>query len=102
MITLETLPQSTAQLKQNEIKEIECDLIGPNKEFLWTIRSLLELNDVRIQIKRSGLSGYRLFYKGKDDLIYTIEIFEDGKLADWPEGFYDTYENQLNELLDLN
>jgi hypothetical protein len=59
-----------------------------------------EFNDIRIQIRnfnrnnpRGGTDWYALYNDQK------IKIDTDGKVEDWPRGFFDMFGNQLFDLL---
>jgi len=81
MIQIHTITETTAKLY------LDGDLIG-------TINSLLELNDVRIQIMQAKAIGYYIYWQ--DKILY---IDDNGRLDEWPKGFFDEYENQLDTLL---
>ena len=82
-------------IKINEIKETTCILIDPQGVVVGEIASQLQLDDVRIQIKKQCVSEYTI--KWKDQLI---NISKDGSFDIWPVGFFDIMDTQLNELLD--
>ena len=81
-------------VKINDIKETTADLIDPQGVVVGEIKSQLQLDDVRIQIKEQKVSGYTI--KWTD---YTIEISKNGHLDKWPFGFFDIMDIQLNKLL---
>lgn len=65
-------------------------LYNPQNELLGAIKSELELAHIRVQICQQKLSGYYLLFENE-----RIYIDNDGRIADWKEGFYD----QLTDLL---
>lgn len=85
--------------KSIEIKRIfpeRVDLYNSSDELLGTLYNEYELYNVLIQIAKKELAGHYIVWKGKK-----ILIANDGKISDWPEGLYDTKENQLNELMKI-
>jgi len=92
----------------NEIKETTCDLwindMGCTT-YIGKITSYLSLTDVRIQVKDEFIgkplqfSGYYVTWKDAQDFSYTINICTDGRIEFWPLGFFDTYDIQLDKLL---
>jgi len=82
-------------VKINEIKEHESILCLDGEE-IGIITSFLQLNDIRLQIKRNKLSGYYIKWN-----IFKLSIDEYGHVSDWPLGFYDTFDKQIEELIGL-
>jgi predicted ATPase len=63
------------------------------------------LNGVRIAVKRGELQPQDAvihFFRGNGSGVEVISprVDKDGMLAQWPEGFFDEWENSLDELLD--
>ncbi|MCX4735478.1 DUF3696 domain-containing protein [Streptomyces sp. NBC_01363] len=63
------------------------------------------LNGVRLAVKRGDLQPDEAlihFFKGNGSGAEVISprVDEDGMLAQWPEGFFDEWENSLDQLLD--
>lgn len=87
----------------NEFKETESSLYNNEGEFVGHIKSDLQLNDVRIQIKEQKVKGYYIVWRTIDDdkkpLRYIIKIDSDGNLECWPKDFYSLYDEQLEKLL---
>ncbi len=83
-------------IKINEIKEPVCKLYDDADNLVGDINSALQLNDVRIQIKNQKAKGYYVMWKGR-----TIRIDSRGNLEEWPIGFYDNGDKQLDELIGL-
>lgn len=77
-----------------EFKEPICKLFNPKSELIGIIKSELQLTDIRVQIKELKLNGY--FIHWKDEIIM---IDSDGRLNDWPDGFYDLHNDMLMKLL---
>jgi hypothetical protein len=86
------LPDNLVQIK--DIRETPCELFNPDDELVGIIESSLVLNDVRLQINRQNLSGYYVVFNGMK-----INIDNNGRLEEWPDGFFDIIENQLRELI---
>ena len=66
------------------------------------------LNGIRIAVKRNVLKGesVKLFYfsrkKSKERMVHVVEcpeIYDNGKLSYWPDGFFDEWEKALDEIL---
>lgn len=66
------------------------------------------LNGVRVAVKNKTINSENIsiYYlqKSKDNLEYVIEtkqpfIDENGRLDEWPEGFFDEWDKQIDELL---
>lgn len=84
-------------IKKPRIKEQSCDLYDPNGKHLFKISNYLELNDVKIQIRRQALDGYYLIFNDQK-----IKINNKGQLESYPIGFFNLMRNQLAELVDWN
>ena len=82
-------------VKINEIKETTAKLYK-DKELVGEITSYLQLQDIRIQIKEAKAEGY--FIDWND---HRINIDKNGLLSDWPLGFFDIVDDQLDTLLGL-
>ena len=83
-------------VKINNIVEPVVKLYDSNDVEVGLITNYLQLNDVRLQIKRQKLEGYYVIF-GED---YKISIYSDGSMSGWPDGFYDLIDKQLEEFLD--
>lgn len=65
------------------------------------------INGIRIAVKNQVINkndvALSFFFKKQEDnfnhAYKQIEIFSDGKLSEWPKGFFDEWENSLLELL---
>lgn len=79
---------------KDNLKSTECDLWKEPQEFIGHIKNEVQFHDVRVQIMREKAVGYFVFWKG-----YKIPIDTDGRIATWPDGFYDQIDNLLNELI---
>ncbi|WP_406167587.1 DUF3696 domain-containing protein [Streptomyces sp. NBC_00996] len=63
------------------------------------------LNGLRLAVKNGAMSAtdtavHYFRRRGLQAEIVTPRIHEDGSLSDWPEGFFDEWENSLEQLLD--
>ena len=58
--------------------------------------SVLQVNDIRIQIAEQQLEGYYFRWKGE-----RILINKHGRLSSWPKGFFDTWDNQMDSLMNI-
>jgi len=82
----------------NTFTELKIELYNPDNELIGLITSELQLNDVRLQIKRQKLQDYVLVYK-YNDVTYDTWIYEDGQLdGSQPDGLFDMHNKQLKEL----
>lgn len=88
-------------IKVNKIKPFTCEFFDPNNKSLGFLNEY-EMNDLRIQIKNnledntSNISGYYALYNNK-----RVDIYRDGGIRDWADGFYTLSCNQLNELFGI-
>lgn len=66
------------------------------------------INGLRVAVKKNKISNdnasiyffeRNIEEKNHETLIKSLEIDEDGNLDEWPKGFMDEWENQLDELL---
>jgi predicted ATPase len=65
------------------------------------------LNGIRVAIKENMIDcqDVKLFYLERnpgnihESLVVTPEIYEDGRLSHWPNGFFDEGDKQLEKLL---
>ena len=83
-------------VKINNIVEPVVKLYDSNDVEVGLITNYLQLNDVRLQIKRQKLEGYYVIF-GED---YKISIYSNSTMSGWPDGFYDLIDKQLEELID--
>ena len=81
-------------VKIEKIEEARCFLHGPDNILIGEINTNLELNHVRIQIKDQKLEGYYVIWEH-----YKLIISPEGRLHNWPNGFYDTMDTQLDALI---
>jgi len=81
-------------IKINEIKETTAKLYN-GEDLVGEITSYVQLTDVRIQIKEKEVSGYHILWKNQ-----MILIDKYGKLDNWPKGFFDIVDEQLDKLID--
>jgi len=64
------------------------------------------LNGIRVATKKGLLkpeeSQIYYFEKAKDSLetvVHSLNIDKEGRIDEWPKGFFDEWDNKLNELL---
>jgi len=82
------------EIKINKIEEPVSKLFDSEDNLVGKISSLLELNEVRIQIKKNKLYNY--YIRWGDHIIY---LSNDGTFYPFIEGFYDQIDYQLEALL---
>jgi|AntAceMinimDraft_18_1070375.scaffolds.fasta_scaffold489129_1 predicted ATPase len=82
-------------IKINTIPETTCELFLDGK-LIGTIDNSLSLYDVRVQIMKEKAVGY--YIKWQDKILY---INENGKLDEWPKGFFDGFDTYLILLLKI-
>lgn len=68
-----------------EVFDNEGNSLGMLNEF--------EFNEIRIQIKEQGLEGCYAMFEGEK-----IFIDRDGRVNNWPEGFFDLLDDQFTRL----
>lgn len=74
-------------------QEVECfDPEGTSFGFL----NEYEFNDLRIKVKNANVTGYHAIFDGKK-----IDIQSNGEVHNWPVGFFDLFDSQLNTILDI-
>jgi len=70
-----------------------CLVYNPDNTLLGEVNEY-EFNDIRIQIREQGLSGY--YAKFGEDIL---KIDSKGRGDNWLLGMFDLFETQLNQLL---
>lgn len=89
-------------VKINQIEETTCQLFDPEDNLIGDITSVLQLNDVRIQIMQQKLKGYYFIWMHDPKNPVNgrrLDINPDGRMPDWPNGFFDEWDNQLSTLI---
>ncbi len=79
------------------IKENKVTVYKPDGKKLITTDNVLIFNDIRLQIKQKGLSGYYIIFEDKK-----YEINTNGMILSWPNGLFDTETHQLTKLIRPN
>jgi hypothetical protein len=89
-------------VKINKIVETTARLMI-NGDIVGEFNSILQLNDIRIQIKNKykdirydsndRYTGYSIIWNDVE-----IFIFKNGNLSEWPKGFFEIIDEQLMEL----
>lgn len=82
-------------IKVNNIAVPTAEAYSPEGELLGVLNEY-EFNDLRIQIAKQKAEGYYMMFNNQK-----IIINSDGRVKDWPVGFFDIIENQLAELFKL-
>lgn len=77
-------------------KQVPVDFYSPNNDYICTISTAYEFNDLRIQVKDNNISGYYFVFLGEK-----IFVDSDGGIDIWKDGFFDESTKQLNYLLGL-
>ena len=93
-------------IKIRAIEETKALLIKNGRD-IGGFKGIIQLNDIRIQIKNmykdirynsnDRYTEYSIIWNNKE-----IFIFKNGNLSEWPNGFFDTIDNQLDKLIDLD
>jgi len=83
-------------IKINDIKDPAVDLYDPEGNKVGTIETMLQFDDVRLQILKQEVSGYYVIWEGEK-----IEINKDSTLNRWPNGMFDVTEKMLAEMIHL-
>lgn len=71
----------------------------PNGLLIGVITSVFQLNDIRIQCKKIKSNDYFFLWKNSDGIFCRISIDEKGYLSDSPIGFFDLFDDQLDQLI---
>ena len=81
-------------------KKIDPQLVNVYDEdgFFATVNEY-ELYDIRLQIKNQGVKGFYILFP-VDGVMNRIEILTNGRLSDWPKGFFHLTDYYLDLLLD--
>jgi predicted ATPase len=82
-------------IEVKKIKPFKCRAYSPEGIYLGMLNDF-EFNDLRIQIAKEKAIGYYMIFNKRK-----ICITQNGRCDGWPNGFYDTFENQLSELIHL-
>jgi len=77
-----------------EIREEPAELIGPDGNVIGSIPSMLVLASIRLKIRRNGLQGYKVRFRGED-----IDINKSGTLRHWIPGLFPFLDDTLSELI---
>ena len=77
----------------NKFVEPECILRDSHGNVVGTIKGLVSLYNIRVQIAANKESGYYIEW---NDI--KIDINEQGELSDWPSGFFDELDKVQREL----
>lgn len=67
-----------------------------NADGLFGIVNEYEFNDIRIQIKETKETGWFAVF---EEIVIVINT--DGRCDVWPDGFFDTFDKQLDKLVQL-
>ena len=85
-----------------EESEAVSTLISPNGEVVGKITGMLQLEQIRDDIRKERVDGYSIIFEDKEGDLHTMQINENGYLDKWPKGFYDAYNNFLDSALGLS
>ena len=66
------------------IKDNNCSIVGPDGQTMCTLNDVLIFDDIRRQIARKKVEGYKVLFEGQ---VYPIN--PDGSISDWPKGLFD-------------
>jgi len=73
---------------------------NPNSgsDYMIVTSSELVITEVRVRVKQGQLDTAltSIYYEGEEVVMHS-----NGRFANWPKGFCDTWDNQLDKLLDL-
>ena len=72
----------------------------PEGLLIGVVTSLFQINDIRLQCKEIKSNDYFFLWENSDGVLWKISINEEGSLSDYPIGFFDLLENQLDQLID--
>lgn len=71
----------------------QVELLSPDNKQSWIVNEY-ELLDVRVQIRKKKLKGYKIIFKGK-----IINMDHNGTFEHEPDGLFDTIPNLLIQLI---
>lgn len=66
------------------IKDNNCSIVDPDGQTMCTLNDMLIFDDIRRQIARKKVDGYKVLFEGK-----AYDINRDGSISDWPKGLFD-------------
>jgi len=75
-------------------KEKAFPLYNPEGKFLGMVDNEMQFQSIRVQICEAKLKGY-YFMDGNEKIV----IDENGRIAIWKDGFFDTWNNLVIQLL---
>lgn len=91
---------------QSKIAELCCIAAASGVQIIIETHSDHFLNGVRVATKKGTLQADKskiyYFEKANDSMetiTHSLSIDNDGRISDWPKGFFDEWDNKLNELL---
>ncbi|WP_030859355.1 AAA family ATPase [Streptomyces sp. NRRL S-37] len=84
---------------------LACAAAASGAQIVMETHSDHVLNGLRLQVKNGRLAAgetavHYFRRKGQTTEVVSPVIGEDGTLSEWPEGFFDEWENSLDQLLD--
>jgi predicted ATPase len=82
-------------IQVNKITPQTVELFNPQGESMGFINEY-EFNDIRIQIQKEKAEGYYLIFNNEACIID-----KNGRVDYWPDGFFDLFDKQLDQLLGL-
>lgn len=76
------------------IRDNDCTIVDPDGYTMCTINDMLIFDDIRRQIARKKVEGYKVLFEGQ---VYPIN--PDGSIDDWPKGLFDKCTKIAAEIL---
>lgn len=76
------------------IRDNDCTIVNPDGYTMCTINDMLIFDDIRRQIARKKVEGYKVLFEGQ---VYPIN--PDGSITDWPKGLFDKCTKIAAEIL---
>lgn len=89
-VILDAIPVYTlCEIGDNEIvplniRDNECSIVDPDGQTMCTLHDMLIFDDIRRQIARKKVEGYKVLFEGQ-----AYPINPDGSISDWPKGLFD-------------
>lgn len=91
---------------QRMLGELIAAVGSANVQIILETHSDHILNGIRIAVKKQKIEGEKVnllyFYKDREDYKHKIKnpiLHNNGRISEWPEGFFDEWDNALMELL---
>lgn len=93
-------PKHPAKLHEEILSKITEAIESDNDVYVLTFNDTV-FNAIRIAVARNKVEGTILHAVNPDGSINMTTMFSDGGLQSWFSGIFDTWDNQVDEILSL-